>query len=95
LYFNAILRSIQKIPASFRKKTAPVDRLGAKFVDVRVSLASAWKMQTTPLGVAVGSTKFKSDTDMKQAAYHPKSKFLMHIRKELLGRLLQCLLYSG
>jgi hypothetical protein len=26
--------------------------------------------------VAVGSTKFKSDTDMKQAAYHPEIKIL-------------------
>jgi hypothetical protein len=51
-----------------------VDRLGANFEDERVSLASAWKMQTMLLGTAVGSTIFKSDTDVEQAAYHPELK---------------------
>jgi hypothetical protein len=62
------------MPASFRK-TAPVDRLGGNIVDEHVSLASAWKMQTALLGVVVGNTKFKSDTDIVQAAYHPERKF--------------------
>jgi len=51
-----------------------VDRLGAKFEDEGVSLASAWKMQAMLLGTAIGSTKFKSDTDMMQAAYHTETK---------------------
>jgi hypothetical protein len=54
-----------------------VDRLGAKFEDERVSLASSRKMQTMPLGVAVGNSIHQSDTTFVQDADHPRKKFFV------------------
>jgi hypothetical protein len=73
----------------------PVDRLGANFEDERESLVSSRKMQTMPLGTAVGTKKIKVTQHWCKMLTIRGENNLVHIRKELSAASLHALPYCG